>query len=68
MAANNYVDPKGYWIDQSRNIRRLGSEDGEQRVIVRATDACSEAEWDRIYEAIVACLALDRTKGARRRL
>jgi hypothetical protein len=53
---NEYIDPKGYWIDPNRNIRRLGNEDGEQAIVVRATENCSDAEWDRFYEAIVACL------------
>jgi hypothetical protein len=53
---NEYIDPKGYWIDTARNIRRLGKEDGEQLVILRATLECSDAEWDRLYAAIVACV------------
>jgi hypothetical protein len=32
---NEYIDPKGYWIDPNRNIRRLGNEDGEQAIVVR---------------------------------
>jgi hypothetical protein len=55
---NEYIDPKGYWIDPARNIRRLGSKDGEQLVILRATPNCSDAEWDRLYGAIVACIDL----------
>jgi hypothetical protein len=53
---NEYIDPKGYWIDPARNIRRLGKQDGEQLVILRATPECSDAEWDRLYSAIVACV------------
>jgi hypothetical protein len=53
---NEYIDPKGYWIDPARNIRRLGRTDGEQLVILRATPECSDAEWDRLYAAIVACV------------
>jgi hypothetical protein len=53
---NEYIDPKGYWIDPSRNVRRLGNDAGEQSIVVRATENCSDAEWDRFYEAIVACL------------
>jgi hypothetical protein len=53
---NEYIDPKGYWIDTARNIRRLGKKDGEQLVILRATPECSDAEWDRLYAAIVACV------------
>jgi hypothetical protein len=64
MTDKDYIDPKGYWIDPARNIRRMGTEDGEQRVILRATQDCSDAEWGRLYEAIVACL---KTKLAPRR-
>jgi hypothetical protein len=53
---NEYIDPKGYWIDSSRNIRRLGNNDGEQLIVMQASENCSDAEWDRFYEAIVACL------------
>jgi hypothetical protein len=45
---NEYLDPKGYWIDPARNIRRLGKKDGEQLVMFRATPKCSDAEWDRL--------------------
>jgi hypothetical protein len=53
---DEYLDPKGYWIDPDRNIRRLGDKDGEQVAVLRATACCSDAEWDRFYKAIVACL------------
>jgi hypothetical protein len=33
MAAIDYIDPKGYWIDPEGNIRRMGNEDGEQEII-----------------------------------
>lgn len=53
----NFIDPKGYWIDQSRNIRRVSNAGmQEQPVIMRATQNCSDAEWSRLYEAIVKCL------------
>ena len=45
VADKNYIDPKGYWADPDRNIRRMGHENGEQRAILKATEACSEAEW-----------------------
>ena len=60
MLDQNYIDPSGYWIDPSRNVRRMGVEDGEQRVILRATQDCSEAEWIMLYEAIVACISTTR--------
>jgi hypothetical protein len=53
---NNYIDPNGYWIDSGRNVRRMGTTGGEQLVIVRATPNCSDAEWKRVYDALVACL------------
>jgi hypothetical protein len=34
-----------------------GGEGGEQPVIMRATQDCSDAEWTRLYDAIVKCLA-----------
>ena len=58
---NIYIDPKGYWIDPERNVRRMGDKDGEQAVIFRATPECSDAEWGRFYEAIVACVNLMKT-------
>jgi hypothetical protein len=53
---NEYVDPNGYWIDPERTVRRLGDKGGEQIVILKAMPECSDAEWDRFYAAIVACL------------
>lgn len=60
MPDQKYIDPSGYWIDPSRNVRRMGVEDGEQRVILRATQDCSEAEWTMLYEAIVKCISTTR--------
>ena len=45
MADENYIDPKGYWIDPDRNIRRTS---GGQEAIVTATEKCSAKEWERI--------------------
>jgi hypothetical protein len=45
MTDKNYIDSKSYWADPDRNIRRMGHEDGQQRAILKATEACSEAEW-----------------------
>jgi hypothetical protein len=55
----DYIDKKGYWIDPERNVRRMSDDGGEQRIIIRATEACSDAEWARFYEAIVACIQLN---------
>ena len=56
MVPDSFIDPAGYWIDQARNIRRMSNDGEEQPVIMRATQNCSDAEWSRLYEAIVKCL------------
>jgi len=56
MSPIDFIDTLGYWIDNARNIRRMSSDGGEQPVIMRATQDCSDAEWSRLYEAIVKCL------------
>ena len=48
-----YVDPKGYWIDPARNVRRMS---GEQEVILSAAENCSGVEWNYLFEAIRDCL------------
>jgi hypothetical protein len=58
MANKDYIDPQGYWIDPARNLRRMIEENGEQRVIICATEACSDAEWTRFYEAFIACIQI----------
>jgi hypothetical protein len=58
-AKNEYLDPKGYWIDPERTIRRM---DGDQVVIIKATADCSDAEWKRFY---VADCILASTSGLR---
>jgi hypothetical protein len=57
---NNYIDPKGYWIDPAERYAGMGNEAGEQVAILRATSNCSDAEWDRLYEAIVACFDTEK--------
>ena len=52
----SYIDPKGYWIDPERNIRRMGDEGGEQQIIAKATEECSDAEWNRICDALKVSL------------
>jgi hypothetical protein len=55
--SQNFIDPKGYWIDQGRNIRRTSNVGlQEQPAIMRATQNCSDAEWSRLYKAIAKCL------------
>jgi hypothetical protein len=48
----NYIDPKGYWGDPSGNVRRTGNEGGEQEIIAIATQACSDAEWNALYDGM----------------
>jgi hypothetical protein len=42
MASEDYIDPKGYWADPVRHIRRLS---GDQEVILTAAEECSREEW-----------------------
>jgi hypothetical protein len=56
MTAKDYIDTKGYWISPDRSIRRMGDEGGEQIVIAKATEECSEAEWNRICDALKVSL------------
>jgi hypothetical protein len=53
---DEYLDPLGYWITPEREIKRMGSRGGEQTTIIKAVAGCSDAEWERFYAAIVACL------------
>jgi hypothetical protein len=52
MAAKDYIDPEGYWLDPDGNIRRLGDEDGEQEIIATVTRICSDAEKTLLCEAL----------------
>jgi hypothetical protein len=56
MTEKNYIDPKGYWVDPSRKVRRGGDEGGEQQVILTATENCSEAEWELLSKAVALFL------------
>jgi hypothetical protein len=58
MADKGYIDPEGYWIDPSRNVRRMGDEDEEQAIVLKATKNCSDAEWEHLFKAIADCLLL----------
>jgi hypothetical protein len=60
MTEKDYIDPKGYWVCPEGGIRRMGDEDGEQRVIVKKTGACSEAEWKCVCDALVSAKPADR--------
>ena len=54
MAKSDYIDPKGYWVSPEGGIQRIGDENSQQEVIVKRTDACSEAEWKRVCDALVS--------------
>jgi hypothetical protein len=56
MTAKDYIDAKGYWISPDRTIRRIGDEGGEQQIIAKATEECSDAEWNRICDALKVSL------------
>ena len=45
----DFIDPKGYWSDSERNIRRTS---GEQEIVLKATDACTTAEWMFLRESL----------------
>ena len=53
MADKDYVelDPKGYWADAARNIRRMS---GEQEVVLTATEECSALEWSLFCQTLEA--------------
>jgi hypothetical protein len=52
MTAKDYIDANGYWISSDRSIRRMGDEGGKQQIIAKATEECSDAEWNRICGAL----------------
>ena len=56
MTAKDYIDTKGYWISPDRTIRRLTEGESEQKVIAKATEDCSDAEWNRICDALKVSL------------
>jgi hypothetical protein len=56
MTAKVYIDTNGYWISPDRTIRRISDEGGEQQIIVKATEECSDAEWNRICDALMVSL------------
>ena len=70
MAGRDFIDPQSYSIDSTGCIRRVDKEGGKQAVIaviLRATEACSDAEWAWIFQAIQDGLAMNRrAKSANR--
>lgn len=70
MAGKDFIDPQSYWIDSTGCIRRGDKESGKQAVIaviLRATEDCSDAEWEWIYQAIQNGLAINRKAKAANR-
>jgi hypothetical protein len=45
----DFIDPKGYWADHERNIRRIS---GEQGIVLIATNGCTKAEWILLLESL----------------
>jgi hypothetical protein len=45
----DFIDPKGYWADLERNIRRTS---GKWEIVLKATDACTKAEWKFLLEGL----------------
>ena len=46
---DDFIDPKGYWADPERNIRRSS---GEQEVVLIATRTCTKGEWLYVLESL----------------
>ena len=45
----DYIDPKGYWGDPQRNVRRAS---GERGIILTAVETCTKAEWMFLLESL----------------
>jgi hypothetical protein len=45
----DFIDPKGYWADPERSIRRTS---GDQGTVLKATDVCTKAEWMYLLESL----------------
>ncbi|MBV9888409.1 MAG: hypothetical protein JO119_17850 [Acidobacteria bacterium] len=45
----DFIDPKGYWADAERAIRRTS---GDRQVVLKATNSCTEAEWMFVLESL----------------
>ena len=46
---DDFIDPKGYWADPERNIRRTS---GEQEVVLAATRTCTRGEWLYVFDSL----------------
>jgi hypothetical protein len=68
MVGRDFIDPQSYWIDSTGCIGRMGKEGGKQTVIaviLRATEDCSDAEWEWIYQAVRDGLALKKSQSCK---
>ena len=45
----DFIDPKGYWADPGRNIRRTSR---RQEIVLTATTACTVGEWMFLLESL----------------
>ena len=45
----DFIDPKGYWADPGRNIRRTSL---RQEIVLTATTACTVGEWMFLLESL----------------
>ncbi len=45
----DFVDPKGYWADDQRSVRRTS---GSKDIVLIAADACTKAEWAFVLESL----------------
>jgi hypothetical protein len=45
----DFIDPKGYWADLGRNIRRTSL---RQEIVLTATTACTVGEWMFLLESL----------------
>jgi hypothetical protein len=45
----DFTDPKGYWADLGRNIRRTSL---RQEIVLTATTACTVGEWMFLLESL----------------
>ena len=54
MAGIDFVDPEGYWLDPDGNVRHMGTteEDGEQAIVWKVTEVCTDAERMLLAQAL----------------
>jgi len=45
----DFIDPKGYWADPERNVRRKS---GDKGVVLKAAQGCTEGEWKFVLDSL----------------